>query len=331
MRLEAPDLREGRRDGLTHARERQAERGNRALEPLHEVDAHEAADALLAALHGDVLAEELRLCRVGAAPAGLDEMRRRIDGERERHDLIVDLLIGDVAWEARDGRPLCDGLPARRETADAAHVVVFLDVAAGAGDGDAVEQAEEVEAQTTQQGLCRARFRRLFAPVTIGTLHLREDFPYARLGREFPVYIRGVPLVGQRELVLEVAETVVDRRRREHEHLRLDAALHDVVQETQVAVLPAAVDVAVAVAEVVRLVDDDEVVVLPVETREVDAVRCAVIAREVGMEEHGIVQAVGGNGIVLVVVAVGVPVLRELFRAEDEDGLIALLVVFDDG
>ena len=56
-----------------------------------------------------------------------------------------------------------------------------------------------------------------------------------------------------------------------------------------------------------------------------------MVTREVGVEEHSIVQAIGSNGVVLVVVAIGVPVLRELLRAEDEDGFIALLVVFDDG
>lgn len=49
------------------------------------------------------------------------------------------------------------------------------------------------------------------------------------------------------------------------------------------------------------------------------------------MEKHIVVQAVGRNRVVDVVVLVGVPVLGELFRAKDEDGLVAVLIVLDDG
>ena len=49
------------------------------------------------------------------------------------------------------------------------------------------------------------------------------------------------------------------------------------------------------------------------------------------MEEHIVVQTIRSKGVVDVVVLVGVPVLRELLRAQDEDVLIALLIVFHNG
>ena len=48
------------------------------------------------------------------------------------------------------------------------------------------------------------------------------------------------------------------------------------------------------------------------------------------MEQHVITKPVRGDGIVGVVVFVGVPVLRQLLRAEHQDVFVAVFVVFDD-
>ena len=49
------------------------------------------------------------------------------------------------------------------------------------------------------------------------------------------------------------------------------------------------------------------------------------------MKQHIIIQSVGGNGIVDIVVLIGVPVLRQLFGAEDKYGFVSVLVILDDG
>ena len=63
------------------------------------------------------------------------------------------------------------------------------------------------------------------------------------------------------------------------------------------------------------LVDNDKVVVAPVQSFEVYAVTLATVAGEVGMEEYVVAQSVGGNGVGVVVVAECLPVLVQLFRA----------------
>ena len=82
-----------------------------------------------------------------------------------------------------------------------------------------------------------------------------------------------IAFVGQGKLVSQVGEAVVDRRRREHQHLGLDALPDDRVHQLLIAGL--AVLEGVVVAEVVRLVDDDEVVVAPVDAVERRAERFA--------------------------------------------------------
>jgi hypothetical protein len=49
------------------------------------------------------------------------------------------------------------------------------------------------------------------------------------------------------------------------------------------------------------------------------------------MKQHIIIQPVGGNWIVDIVVLIGVPVLRQLFGAEDKYGFIPVFVIFDNG
>ncbi len=70
------------------------------------------------------------------------------------------------------------------------------------------------------------------------------------------------------DLVLEVRQAVVDRRGGEHEDAGLHALLDDAPHEAVVAGLAAIVRR--LVAEVVGLVDDDEVVVAPVDMGKVD-------------------------------------------------------------
>ena len=48
------------------------------------------------------------------------------------------------------------------------------------------------------------------------------------------------------------------------------------------------------------------------------------------MEQYIIIQTVGGNGIVDIVVLIGVPVLRQLLGAEYQYRFVAILIVFHD-
>ena len=80
-------------------------------------------------------------------------------------------------------------------------------------------------------------------------------------------------LVCQCQLIAQIQKSIVDGRRRKHQHFRFDAFSNDFVQQSEVAIFALIVtDVISAVSEVVRLVDDNEIVVAPIDPREVDAV-----------------------------------------------------------
>ena len=121
---------------------------------------------------------------------------------------------------------------------------------------------------------------------------------------------RVVALGGEGDLVAQVGQAVVDRRGREHEHAGLDALLDDLAHQAVVAGL-AALARRLLVAEVVRLVDDDEVVVAPVDVREIDVAGQAAVAGEVGVVQNVVVEAVGGQEVAAVVGLVERPVVAQ--------------------
>ena len=90
--------------------------------------------------------------------------------------------------------------------------------------------------------------------------------------------------------------------------------------------------VAAFVAEVVRFVDDDQVERAPVELFEIDVARLARVAAQVGMGEHGVVQAVFLEGVVAVVRPrrVAQPVVLQLLGTEHERPLVAQLEELDN-
>ena len=180
----------------------------------------------------------------------------------------------------------------------------------GAGNRHAVQHLKEVEVERPQQCVRSASLGRQLAPCVEGLLRPAEDLVDGFAGVQLRVDDGGVALVGELELVFKIVETVVDRRGGEHQHLRLDARAHDAVQQAEVAVLASLLaGQLAAVAEVMTLVNDHKVIVAPVDTGEVDAVGLAAVTAEVGMIQHIVAEPIRRDGVVVVVVLVGVPVL----------------------
>ena len=149
------------------------------------------------------------------------------------------------------------------------------------------------------------------------------------LGMPWSASASVVPLGDEGDLVLEVGEPVVDRRGREHEDAGLDAFLDDAPHQPVIAGL--AVVVGRLVAEVVGLVDDDEVVVAPVDMSEVDVAGHAAVAGQVGVVEHVVIEAVGGEKVAAVVRLVECPVVAQSLGHQHQHAVVAKFVVFDDG
>ena len=260
----------------------------------------------------------------------MDVGERRIDGERQGAEAVEDfietddvLAVGELAVERQR-------LESLGEFADVLGVVEGLDVAARAGDGDAVQQFEKIEVERVENGGGGALFGRQGGPRIEGGLGAAENFVDVLFRTEFRLELVRLAFVSEGELVAEIGETVVHRGGGKHEDFRFHAGSNDLVHQPRVAGF-AFFLAGVVVAEIVRLIDDDEVVISPVHPVERHTERLAAGAEEVGVAEDVVVETILGEEVGDEVAVVVQPVVREFFRAEDEDGFITQLVVFDDG
>ena len=245
------------------------------------------------------------------------------------------LVVIDRSGQSSQRRTRTVRRQAGRELADGGSVVIFFNVLAGAGNGHGVQQFEEVEIQTVEERFRSALLGRKFAPGVELPLRLTENLVDGVCGGKFFVPLFCSPLVGQGDLVLEVVEAVVHRSRRKHQHFGTDSRADDPVHQAHITVFPASVIIAVivnavaAVSEIVRFVDHDQVVSVPAQTAEVNAVGLASLSGKISMVQHIITETIPSDGVVDVVPLESVPVAGKFFRAQYQYVFVAVLVVFD--
>ena len=101
--------------------------------------------------------------------------------------------------------------------------------------------------------------------------------------------------VGQLQLVLEVVEAVVDRSGRKHQYLGLDTCTDNLLHQLLIAVFLAwlilfnfVIQILVihiaTITEIMALVDDNQIVVSPVDAFEVDTCRHTTLTAQVAMK-----------------------------------------------
>jgi len=201
-------------------------------------------------------------------------------------------------------------------------------VAPGAGDGDRIQKLEEVEIKRRENSRWGPLLGREVRPCVEGRLRPAEDQIDVPLGLELRFEIFRLAFVSKSELVLQVIEAIVDRGCREHQHFRAHALAHDPVHRTLIPRLP--IFECVIVAKVVRLVDDDQIVVAPVDLTQPHAERFTTITKQIGVAKDVVAEAVPYQRVVLQVSFVCRPIVGELLRAKDQYGSIAQFVVLDD-
>ena len=220
-----------------------------------------------------------------------------------------------------------DGLAALGELGIACRIVLVY-VLAAACDGEHIEQLEIVGVHGVHERLGGALGVVELAPLLESLL--RPARHAVDGGDAVLCQVLVVALGDDLYLVAQVEQTVVHGSCRQHEHLRADARLDDVLHQAVVAAFLGGVGR--LVAEVVRLVDDDEVVVAPAKRLQVHVSRISGVARKVGVIEHREAQAVVCQHVALVVVrCVERPVLAQALGGEHEDASVSLLVVLHDG
>ena len=325
------DAREERINVRKLALHGQRERGDRTLHAFQHVHAEKLDEALLAvelpenstsaAKSGAVL----RVIRL--SPVWQDVAQRCVGGEVQPPNLRVDLVDRGKLPIEIDVRLHVDRSQAFRKAARLPVSVVFLQMTARTGDRKAVQKVEVVEPQHVDEPRRRTLSLAKLEPVVellLRTLRRAVDTGHAVIRQR-----RVVALGGEGDLVAQVGQAIVHGGGRQHENPRLHAVADDPLHEPVVPRL-AVLTGRSLVAEVVRLVDDDEIVVAPIHMGEVDIARQAAVAGQVGVIENVVVEAVARENVAAVVGAVEAPVVAQPLRAEHKHAVVAKLVVLDD-
>ena len=263
---------------------------------------------------------------IGGLLVRQDVSQRCVGRQVEAPDLIVDFTDGPELARAIDLFLDVDRLQTRRESASLDRAVVLLDVLARPRDREVIEQGEIVEPEHLDQARgCAVGIVKDEPAIELGLGFAGGSFDAgdAVVGQSQVIAFRG-----ERDLVAEVRQSIVHRRGRQHQHASLHPLPDDLAHQTVVAGF--AILVRGLVAEIVRLVDDDKIVVAPVHMREVDVSRKATVPRQVRVVQNVVVEAVDGQDVAAVVALVQRPVVAQPLRTEHQDTIVAQFVVLDD-
>ena len=77
-------------------------------------------------------------------------------------------------------------------------------------------------------------------------------------------------------------------------------------------------------------VNHNQIVVAPVQTIQIQAIRGTVRTVQISMVQNIIAKSVAGNRVVDVVIFVGIPVVGKLLGTKHQNGLVTILVVLDN-
>ena len=160
-------------------------------------------------------------------------------------------------------------------------------MASASGDGNRIQQFEEIEVQFFKQALRGALFGLQLGPSVVSQLCRAEHIIYAAVDVKNLVDLLSMTFVCQLQLVLQVVEAVVDRSSTQHQDFCLDSCsnylvhqsliavfllLLTIIQYIQVVSLIILVIHITAIAEIVAFVYDYQVVVTPVDSFKINSV-----------------------------------------------------------
>ena len=115
-------------DQLFNAVNRQAERSNRAFQPLEKVDTHKTSNAFFTSLLGQAVSLVVRHVDVLCQLRWHDIIRRRIDHQTQRHEQIVNIVIVDRIIQIGQAGTQRNRRQTLRKFADVRSVVILFNV-----------------------------------------------------------------------------------------------------------------------------------------------------------------------------------------------------------
>ena len=259
-------------DGIVNQRknpfEGQIERINGTFHPLHQIDGSQTANALFTIGLGKadidlIVAVQLRIL---VHLASQDEMCGSVDGQLQLHELLEYLVIIDCLFQIGQFGAQRNRFQPCRESANGTGVIILLNMLSGTGDGNGIQHFKEIKVQHLEEVRSGTLLSRPFAPRIKRLLRIFENIINAAGRIQFFVNRSRITLIGKRQLIFQVVKSIVDRRCRQHEDLRLNTSPNHFVEQFQIAVFFFVLFAGqfAAISEIVGFIDHHKVIVAPV-------------------------------------------------------------------
>ena len=126
-------------------------------------------------------------------------------------------------------------------------------------------------------------------------LGIAEDFFHSSTRAQLLSEIFRVAFVSQGELVAQIIEAIVDRGGGEHEHLGFNALANNLIHQLLIAGF--SVFNRIVVSEIVRFVNDDQIIIAPVDTVQGNTKGLTRGAGKVCVAQDVIIEAIPGENI----------------------------------
>ena len=200
-------------------------------------------------------------------------MRGRVDCEIKKHKLLEYLVVVYSTLQVGERRIERYRSEALWERANVGCIVVFFNVLSGTCNRYRVKNLKEIKVEHLKKIFGCSILRLLLAPSIECSLCLTEDLFNGILCIELSVDERGIALIGKRKLVFKIVEAVVNRSCREHQNLSLHALTDNLIEQSEVTVFFLVFNVGFSsVAEVVRFINNHQVVVAPIQAVKIKTV-----------------------------------------------------------
>ena len=149
---------------------------------------------------------------------------------------------------------------------------------------------------------------------------------------QFLIKISRITLISKRKLIAKVIETVINRRCRKHQHLSFHARFNHPVHKSHISVFffTATAVCTVAVTEIMALVNNDQIIVSPVNTiYRKPYYSITAVTREVCVIQNIVAQTILYKRVIDQISSVCHPVFGQLLRTKHKDIFVSAFIVFD--
>ncbi len=213
---------------------------------------------------------------------------------------------------------------ASRELTHIGRMIILGNMLSRPGNSEHIQQLEISIIQTIEQGVDITI--RNFSPISklfLCQLHHASNIVNTIINKCQIISFRN-----KWDLIFQVVHSIVHGCSRKHQQFCFHPLLYNLVHH--LCVTCHFTLCRIIVSEVMRLVNDNQIIIGPVDSCQVNNAGFTTFACEVSIIQYIIVESIGEENISFIVLCIDSPVVTEFFGTKHQDTIVSKFVVFDD-